>query len=255
MAGAVCRGPLSSMNGCSSAGRGPAEQPVPGVGADRGDHRQMLGRVAKADGAHQPREVRQCVVHGRFAAVVDGDHQKYRGRRQRRENGLRLNRRHSGDLSVATASAGRARARSRAIGPSVNCVVTDSHDGEHVGQRRRPLRIHRRLSVAVSRLRHGGRRLLAAGYTELRETDPWPAEPGRYFTVRAGSLVAWNAAGPRRRLPDCRCAHRQSQPAGQAASGPGGGRLAGGGAGALWGSLAQLLAGPRSGDQRQAVGA
>ncbi|OBB82302.1 M18 family aminopeptidase [Mycobacterium colombiense] len=36
-------------------------------------------------------------------------------------------------------------------------------------------------------------RLLASGYTELRESDPWPAQPGRYFTVRAGSLVAWNS--------------------------------------------------------------
>jgi aspartyl aminopeptidase len=35
--------------------------------------------------------------------------------------------------------------------------------------------------------------LLAAGYVELGEADPWPSEPGRYFTVRAGSLVAWNA--------------------------------------------------------------
>ena len=38
-------------------------------------------------------------------------------------------------------------------------------------------------------------RLLAAGYVELREADPWPRGPGRYFTIRAGSLVAWNAAG------------------------------------------------------------
>ena len=37
-------------------------------------------------------------------------------------------------------------------------------------------------------------RLLASGYTELREADPWPAEPGRYFIIRAGSLVAWNTA-------------------------------------------------------------
>ena len=37
-------------------------------------------------------------------------------------------------------------------------------------------------------------RLLATGYVELREADPWPSEPGRYFTIRAGSLVAWNAA-------------------------------------------------------------
>ncbi|AKN18485.1 aminopeptidase 2 [Mycobacterium haemophilum DSM 44634] len=35
-------------------------------------------------------------------------------------------------------------------------------------------------------------RLLGAGYTELNEADPWPPQPGRYFTVRAGSLVAWN---------------------------------------------------------------
>ncbi|MGD1169839.1 M18 family aminopeptidase [Mycobacterium seoulense] len=42
-------------------------------------------------------------------------------------------------------------------------------------------------------------RLAAAGYTELGEGERWPGEPGRYFTVRAGSLVAWNseaAEGP-----------------------------------------------------------
>jgi aspartyl aminopeptidase len=33
-------------------------------------------------------------------------------------------------------------------------------------------------------------RLSAAGFTELSERDEWPAE-GRFFTVRAGSLVAW----------------------------------------------------------------
>lgn len=37
------------------------------------------------------------------------------------------------------------------------------------------------------------RRLLDAGYTELSEADRWPGQPGRYFTVRAGSLVAWNS--------------------------------------------------------------
>ncbi len=36
-------------------------------------------------------------------------------------------------------------------------------------------------------------RLRAAGYIELSETDRWPATPGRYFTVRAGSLIAWNS--------------------------------------------------------------
>ncbi|WP_046319172.1 M18 family aminopeptidase, partial [Mycobacterium sp. UM_Kg1] len=36
-------------------------------------------------------------------------------------------------------------------------------------------------------------RLRAAGYTEVAETDRWPAQPGRYFTVRAGSLIAWDS--------------------------------------------------------------
>jgi aspartyl aminopeptidase len=35
-------------------------------------------------------------------------------------------------------------------------------------------------------------RLRAAGYTELVETDRWPTVEGRFFTVRAGSLIAWN---------------------------------------------------------------
>src|SRR6201996_2477608 len=38
-------------------------------------------------------------------------------------------------------------------------------------------------------------RLVGAGYAELSETDRWPGQPGRYFTVRAGSLVAWNSDG------------------------------------------------------------
>lgn len=37
-------------------------------------------------------------------------------------------------------------------------------------------------------------RLRAAGYTELAEADPWPGG-GRFFTVRAGSIVAWNSSG------------------------------------------------------------
>ena len=36
-------------------------------------------------------------------------------------------------------------------------------------------------------------RLVEAGYVELGETDRWPDRPGRYFIVRAGSLVAWNS--------------------------------------------------------------
>jgi aspartyl aminopeptidase len=36
-------------------------------------------------------------------------------------------------------------------------------------------------------------RLRAAGFSELAESDAWPSAPGDYFTVRAGSLVAWRA--------------------------------------------------------------
>jgi aspartyl aminopeptidase len=38
-------------------------------------------------------------------------------------------------------------------------------------------------------------RLRAAGYTELAETDAWPGS-GRYFVIRAGSLLAWDSTGP-----------------------------------------------------------
>lgn len=37
-------------------------------------------------------------------------------------------------------------------------------------------------------------RLRAAGYRELDETDPWEGA-GRFFTARAGSLVAWDSTG------------------------------------------------------------
>ena len=37
-----------------------------------------------------------------------------------------------------------------------------------------------------------GRRLRAAGFVELHETDSWPLAPGRHFLVRGGSLVAWS---------------------------------------------------------------
>jgi aspartyl aminopeptidase len=43
------------------------------------------------------------------------------------------------------------------------------------------------------------RTLGAAGFRRLAGVDVWPTEPGRYFTARGGSLVAWStesAAGP-----------------------------------------------------------
>jgi aspartyl aminopeptidase len=42
-------------------------------------------------------------------------------------------------------------------------------------------------------------RLEQAGFRRLLETDAWPVEPGRFYLLRGGSLVAWNsegAAGP-----------------------------------------------------------
>lgn len=37
-------------------------------------------------------------------------------------------------------------------------------------------------------------RLRAAGYTQLSEADAWPGS-GRYFVLRAGSVVAWDSTG------------------------------------------------------------
>ena len=37
--------------------------------------------------------------------------------------------------------------------------------------------------------------LRAAGYVELSESERWPRQPGRYFVVRGGSLIAWHS-GP-----------------------------------------------------------
>lgn len=44
-------------------------------------------------------------------------------------------------------------------------------------------------------------RLRAAGFRELSEAAPWPAraadgESGKFFTVRAGSLIAWRSSDP-----------------------------------------------------------
>lgn len=36
--------------------------------------------------------------------------------------------------------------------------------------------------------------LQPAGFTEVAETDRFPSEPGRYYVVRGGSLVAWSTA-------------------------------------------------------------
>jgi len=44
-----------------------------------------------------------------------------------------------------------------------------------------------------------GRRLDAAGFSLLAETDPFPTERGRHYLIRGGSLIAWSserASGP-----------------------------------------------------------
>jgi aspartyl aminopeptidase len=43
------------------------------------------------------------------------------------------------------------------------------------------------------------RRLGSAGFTALDETEGWPTDPGRYFTIRDGAIAAWilpPSAGP-----------------------------------------------------------
>lgn len=37
--------------------------------------------------------------------------------------------------------------------------------------------------------------LTAGGFVEVHETQSWPADPGRYFLVRGGSLIAWSTEG------------------------------------------------------------
>lgn len=46
--------------------------------------------------------------------------------------------------------------------------------------------------------------LAGAGFVELAETDRWPREPGRYYTVRGGSLVAWSTEAVDGGIPDGR---------------------------------------------------
>src|ERR1700722_10646442 len=66
------------------------EQPVPGLRADRGDHRQVFGGIAESDGAHQPGNAGQRVVHRRLPALVDGDYQEDGGWWEWREHRLRI---------------------------------------------------------------------------------------------------------------------------------------------------------------------
>lgn len=37
--------------------------------------------------------------------------------------------------------------------------------------------------------------LTDAGFTQLTEAQVWPSEPGRYYLLRGGSLIAWSTEG------------------------------------------------------------
>ena len=126
----------------------------------------------------------------------------------------------------------------------------------HVGQCTRAVRVHRRVAVAVPRVRHGGAAAAGSRVHRARRGVTPGRGAGDFFTVRAGSLVAWRAGGRARRAVSCRRRpHRQPQPAGQAASRPVRLGLAGGRPAALRRGVAELVAGPRPRHQRPAVGA
>ena len=184
----------------------------------------------------RPGQLGQSVVHGCSPPLVDGGHDKDgRGVSTASDTGC-------GWLAatITTLAAHPRRTPERMVNMSATaqglCEFIDAS----------PSPFHVCVTVAE--------RLRAAGFTELAETDAWPAGSGRFFTVRAGSLVAWDSrrAGPA--VPDHRRSHRQPQSAGQATSRPVGRRLAGGRASALRRRVAELLAGPRSGHQRTALG-
>ena len=110
-----------------------------------------------------------------------------------------------------------------------------------------PVRVHRRVAVAVSRVRDGR---AAAARRRLHRTVRSATRgrrPGRLLhrARRLAGRLERATAEPDRAVPDRRRPHRQPQPAGQAASRPVRGGLAGGRAAALRRGVAELLAGPR----------
>ncbi|GAA3200946.1 hypothetical protein GCM10020255_105540 [Rhodococcus baikonurensis] len=57
------------------------------------------------------------------------------------------------------------------------------------------MQLRRFVTVAVPCVRDGGDRADGGGFVEVHETQSWPADPGRYFLVRGGSLIAWSTEG------------------------------------------------------------
>ncbi len=124
----------------------------------------------------------------------------------------------------------------------------------HVRECAGTVRIHRRVAVAVPRLRDGRaaaerrwvHRILRTRRVAGARAGSSPCGPARWWLGDRSRC--------RRAVPDRRRPHRQPQPAGQAAPRPVRVRLAGGRAGALRRGLAELVAGPRSRHQWPAVG-
>ncbi len=171
----VVAGAAQLDEGMQLGGPRPGEQSIPGVGADRGHQRQVLGRITEADRPNQAGKLTQRVVDDGLTTGLDRGHQEDGRRRQRRENRLRLRGGHRSTLMAAPSDM------------MVNMSTGASAHGlcEFIDASPSPFHV----------CQTAARRLTAAGYTELAETDRWPDRRGRYFTVRAGSLVAWDSSG------------------------------------------------------------
>ncbi len=119
-------------------------------------------------------------MNRRLAALVDGYDDEYGGRSQRGQDRLGLWCGHNVDPNAA-----------RAENPvKIEIWQLAPRACAHSSMPRR-----RRFIVCAT----AAQRLRDAGFTELAETDSWTATAngesglrGKFFTVRAGSLVAWN---------------------------------------------------------------
>lgn len=125
-----------------------------------------------------------------LGAVVDRGYQEDRGWGEGSEDGLRSGVGHGLTLSSAALSRGASGGKQTHLVPSApsgqDGAMSASAQGlaDFIDASPSPFHVCRTAAA----------RLTAAGYTELAEADPWPAA-GRFFTVRAGSLIAWDSTG------------------------------------------------------------
>ena len=161
------------------------EQPVPRVGADRGDHREPLGRVAEPDGAHQPRDVGRA-RRGRFAR-----------RRRRWSPPERWPQASAAPEPVAAGQRAPSDPKSRSWAKMVN----------HVRECTGAVRVHRRVAVAVPRVRDGRAAAARGGLHRTVRTRRVADEAG-------GS----SSCGPARWSPGAATASRRRRSASSAAT-------------------------------------